>query len=132
VTVLCAICGKLIPDAEADTHCEAVHGDDDSTDYQCPDCGKLNYKPLRCANCGYDPRYHAGQTQPKPGPDGGWRDIATAPANVNVLVWDARRRMCLLAFYSNGAQGWLDPFNANHAINPTHWQPLPPPPKVSK
>ena len=29
--------------------------DDDSTDYECPDCGKLNYKPLGCANCGYEP-----------------------------------------------------------------------------
>src|SRR3546814_5983703 len=31
-------------------------GDDESTDYECPDCGKLNYKPLGCQNCGYEPQ----------------------------------------------------------------------------
>jgi rubrerythrin len=31
-------------------------GEGDSTDYECPDCGKLNYKPLRCQNCGHDPQ----------------------------------------------------------------------------
>lgn len=35
----------------------------DSTDYDCPDCGKRNYKPYRCLNCGYDPLAHKS-TQP--------------------------------------------------------------------
>src|SRR3546814_15010273 len=35
-------------------------GDDESTDYECPDCGKLNYKPLGCQNCGYEPQTAEG------------------------------------------------------------------------
>lgn len=30
-------------------------GSEASTDYECPECGKLNYMPLCCQNCGHDP-----------------------------------------------------------------------------
>src|SRR3546814_18358989 len=38
-----------------------AEGDDESTDYECPDCGKQNYKPHGCQNCGYEPQPAEGE-----------------------------------------------------------------------
>jgi hypothetical protein len=89
MTVLCTICGKLIPEAEADTHCEAVHG------------------------------------------EGGWRDIATAPKDGTIILgqYGEFSDYGLVRFY-NGK--WVDQFCDEEWDEPQLWQPLPPPPKVSK
>ena len=47
--------GVVCPECNAEYVASAQQpAADDSTDYRCPDCGKLNYKPLGCANCGYE------------------------------------------------------------------------------
>lgn len=63
---------------------------DDSTDYDCPDCGKLNYKPLRCQNCGHDPE-QARPDEPKPerrAPVQRYHG-KTIPWRVHGLAWEA-------------------------------------------
>jgi hypothetical protein len=58
-----------------------------------------------------------------------WQPIETAPKDgTDILVWDGRERF--VVFYYRGASHWL--MNCGSTcieINPTHWQPIPEPPK---
>lgn len=58
-----------------------------------------------------------------------WQPIDTAPKGPNVLIWDSHREMCALAFFAHGMGIWLDPFECEREFSPTHWIPLPEPPK---
>lgn len=72
-----------------------------------------------------------------------WQPIATAPKDGPILVWDSRQRTSRVAFFAtaleDGSQDWIYARRLNfddptHAIafivqEPTHWMPLPEPPK---
>lgn len=53
-----------------------------------------------------------------------WQDIATAPRDVEILVFE--RGTFMLAENDDGY--WYET-TEYRAITPTHWQPLPEPPK---
>lgn len=80
-------------------------------------------------------------SQPAPSPVGmeGWRDIATAPNDRGILIWDGKDGGAHLAWWSddfegNGEGAWTDwaalsLYSGNYrTYQPTHWMPLPKPP----
>jgi hypothetical protein len=58
-------------------------------------------------------------------PEQGWQDIGTAPGMENVLVSDADG-ICV-AYRALSGVWWYE----DHRIQPTHWMPLPAPPRPS-
>lgn len=59
-----------------------------------------------------------------------WRPIDTAPKDGTEVIGLYGRKKIALCWYfrpSSNTEGWLDQ-NGN-ARRPTHWMPLPPPPK---
>jgi hypothetical protein len=70
--------------------------------------------------------------------DSNWRDILTAPKDEGVRVllsWDNPNAWVQIGFWSgeyHGVQAWCDDYNEKDFIpQPTHWMPLPTPPKPS-
>ncbi len=59
----------------------------------------------------------------------GWRQIETAPRDGTViLLWGPRYQDAITGEWSKVAPGWVDA--GRYALEATHWQPLPPAPKV--
>lgn len=67
-----------------------------------------------------------------------WKDIEGAPRDgTDLLLWVGQQRhgkppVVIAGYFDNGdSQGWASPENEDEWIlsNPTHWQPLPTPPK---
>jgi len=71
-----------------------------------------------------------------------WRDIATAPRDGPILIWDPRGQSARVAFLGtaieDGSKAWVYA-RSTHPTDPTqsisfvvtgasHWMPLPPPP----
>lgn len=55
-----------------------------------------------------------------------WRPIGTAPLNgTEILVWDSMR-FADVAYWDPLSLRWT---NGDHQLTPTHWMPLPEPPK---
>lgn len=55
-----------------------------------------------------------------------WQPINNAPDDEWVLVWCRNDDSCMIAMYTEGL--WFDE-NGYTDLNPSHWMPLPEPPK---
>lgn len=61
-----------------------------------------------------------------------WQPIETAPKRGDVLVYCSDTCEQMVAFWSRRLEGWqfaLGPYDGAHICTPTHWMPLPEPPK---
>jgi hypothetical protein len=65
-----------------------------------------------------------------------WQTIETAPKDVAILVWDEWEKGMGVAQWVHEWESWCwaqaaasDEYPANGPIRPTHWMPLPEPPK---
>ncbi len=58
-----------------------------------------------------------------------WQPIETVPKNgIDVLTYNQRGGICIA--YQSGAEAvWCSSYSDEVIINPTHWMPLPEPPK---
>lgn len=55
-----------------------------------------------------------------------WQPIESAPKDkTQILVWD---NACIIAYYETALDGWRDA-QEMFPLEPTHWMPLPEPPK---
>jgi hypothetical protein len=65
--------------------------------------------------------------------DDGWRGIETAPQNIEIVATDGMFVFCgIIKVFSSVPKGrfhYLD--QSGTYAHPTHWQPLPAPPKVT-
>lgn len=61
----------------------------------------------------------------------GWQPIETAPKNDDILVFVPQSKECFVAWWSKKERVWLwfDVGNQMHYCTPSHWMPLPKPPK---
>ena len=72
---------------------------------------------------GIDPYGGYGETEPD-----GWQPIETAPKDgLVVLVYPNYHCAVTCGYYVKGT--WRDDLDKNFEIEPTHWMPLPEPPK---
>lgn len=61
-----------------------------------------------------------------------WKPIETAPKVGDVQIYCSDTKEQMVAFWNTKFKGWqfaIDPCSGPHIAYPTHWMPLPEPPK---
>lgn len=60
----------------------------------------------------------------------GWQPIATSTKETDVLVFDEKWQQCVVA-RNDARWGWRS-VPGQYGVRPTHWMPLPEPPKAKQ